>query len=106
QETFLDPSHTYRLELATYRSSRRKPKGYFVRRLVTEADAQAVNNIYAARGMVPVAPEFFWNKRDSRSLTYFVAEEESTGDIIGTVTGVDHHRLFDDPERGSSLWCL
>lgn len=105
-ETFLDPSHTYRLDLPTYRASRRQPKGFFIRRLTSEQDAKAVNAIYAARGMVPVAPDFFWSKRDSRSITYFVAEEEATGDIIGTVTGVDHHRLFDDPERGSSLWCL
>ena len=106
QETFLDPSHTYRLDLATYRAGRRQPKGYFIRRLSSEADAVAVNAIYAARGMVAVLPEFFWSNRDSRSLTYFVAEEEATGDIVGTVTGVDHSRLFQDPERGSSLWCL
>lgn len=106
QETFLDPSHTYRLNLATYRPGRRQPQGFFIRRLTSEADAEAVNAIYAARGMVAVLPEFFWSKRDSRSLTYFVAEEEATGDIIGTVTGVDHHRLFQDPEHGSSLWCL
>ncbi|WEX08217.1 N-acetylglutaminylglutamine synthetase [Chelativorans sp. AA-79] len=105
-ETFLDPSHTYRLDLSTYRASRRQPKGFFIRRLATEADAQAVNAIYAARGMVPVSPDFFWRKRDSRSITYLVAEEDATGDIIGTVTGVDHERLFNDPERGSSLWCL
>ncbi len=106
QEAFLDPSHTYRLDLSTYRASRRRPKGFFIRRLASEADAKAVNAIYASRGMVPVSPEFFWTKRDSRSLTYFVAEEEATGDIIGTVTGIDHGRLFGDPERGSSLWCL
>ncbi|KXF75370.1 GNAT family acetyltransferase [Paramesorhizobium deserti] len=106
QEAFLDPSHTYRLDLSTYRAGRRRPKGFFIRRLASEADARAVNAIYASRGMVPVSPDFFWAKRDSRSLTYFVAEEEATGKIIGTVTGVDHHRLFNDPERGSSLWCL
>lgn len=105
-ETFLDPSHTYRLDLSTYRASRRQPRGFFVRRLASEQDVKAVNAIYAARGMVPVVPDFFWSKRDSRSLNYLVAEEEATGDIIGTVTGVDHHRLFNDPERGSSLWCL
>lgn len=106
QETFLDPSHTYRLDLSTYRVGRRRPKGFFIRRLASESDARAVNAIYATRGMVPVQPEFFWSRRDSRSLSYFVAEEEATGDIIGTVTGVDHHRLFRDSERGSSLWCL
>jgi GNAT-family acetyltransferase (TIGR03103 family) len=106
QEAFLDPSHTYRLDLSTYRAGRRQPKGYFVRRLSSEADAKAVNAIYASRGMVTVEPDFFWANRDSRSITYFVAEEETTGEILGTVTGVDHGRLFSDPERGSSLWCL
>ncbi len=106
QELFLDPSHTYRLDLSTYRVSRRKARGFFVRRLGSEADARAVNNIYAARHMVPVRPDFFWSKRDSRSISYFVAEDEATGDVIGTVTGVDHVRAFGDPEHGASLWCL
>ncbi|WP_187972231.1 N-acetylglutaminylglutamine synthetase [Aquibium microcysteis] len=106
QETFLDPSHTYRLDLSTYRASRRKPKSFFIRRLASQVDADAVNTIYAARNMVTVSPDFFWANRDSRSITYIVAEDETTGDVIGTVTGVDHQRLFGDPERGSSLWCL
>ncbi len=54
QEIFLDPSHTFRLELSTYRSGRKQPRGFFVRRLTSEADARAVNRIYASRGMVPV----------------------------------------------------
>jgi GNAT-family acetyltransferase (TIGR03103 family) len=106
QELFLDPSHTYRLDLSTYRAGRRRPRGFFVRRLSSESDAIAVNNIYAARRMVPVRPDFFWSRRDSRSIIYFVAEDEATGDVIGTVTGVDHARAFGDPEHGSSLWCL
>ncbi len=103
---FLDPSHTYRLELATYRPGRRQPRGFTVRRLTSEADAHAVNDIYAKRRMVQVPPEFFWSRRDERSLTYFVAEDLATGAVIGTVTGVNHARAFDDPENGSSLWCL
>ena len=106
QEIFLDPSHTFRLDLATYRAGRRKPRGYFVRRLSSEADARAVNRIYSARGMVPVSPDFFWSNRDNRAITYFVAEDEESGEIIGTVTGIDHRRAFGDPEAGSSLWCL
>lgn len=106
QEIFLDPSHTYRLDLATYRPGRRQPRGFFVRRLSSEADARAVNRIYATRGMVPVRPDFFWTNRDSRALIHFIAEDEATGEIVGTVTGVDHRRAFSDPERGSSLWCL
>ncbi len=106
QEIFLDPSHTFRLDLSTYRSARRQPRGFFIRRLSSEQDAQAVNGIYAARGMVTVRPDIFWSNRDNRALTYFVAEDEVTGEIIGTVTGVDHRRAFDDRENGSSLWCL
>lgn len=106
QEIFLDPSHTFRLELSTYRSGRKQPRGFFVRRLSSEADARAVNRIYSARNMVPVRPDFFWTNRDNRALTYLVAEDEQTGEVIGTVTGVDHIRAFADPEQGSSLWCL
>lgn len=106
QEIFLDPSHTFRLNLATYRSGRKQPRGFFVRRLTSEADARAVNRIYSSRGMVPVRPDFFWSNRDNRSITYLVAEDEQTGEVIGTVTGIDHMRAFSDPEQGSSLWCL
>lgn len=106
QEIFLDPSHTFRLELSTYRSGRKQPRGFFVRRLTSEADARAVNRIYSSRGMVPVRPDFFWSNRDNRSITYLVAEDEQTGEVIGTVTGIDHIRAFSDPEQGSSLWCL
>jgi len=106
QELFLDPSHSYRLDLSTYRTGHRQPRGFFVRRLSSEGDAEAVNRIYATRGMVPVPPSYFWSTRDSRSVTLFVAEDEKSGDVMGTVMGIDHRRAFDDPESGSSLWCL
>ena len=106
QELFLDPSHTYRLDLAIYRASRRQPRGFTVRRLTSDMDAQAVNDIYAKRKMVPVPPDFFRAHRDDRAITYFVAEDTATGAVIGTVTGVNHSRAFEDPESGSSLWCL
>ncbi len=106
QELFLDPSHTYRLDLATYRSSRRQPRGFTIRRLMSEADAQAVNDIYAKRRMVQAPLDFLWSHRDDRTLSYFVAEDLTTGAVIGTVTGVNHARAFEDPENGASLWCL
>jgi hypothetical protein len=34
---FLDPSHTYRLDLATYRPARRRKQAFFIRRLSTTA---------------------------------------------------------------------
>ncbi len=105
-ELFLDPSHTYRLDLTTYRPAKQQPRGFYVRRLSSEQDADEVNRIYAARNMVPVQPEFFWSKRDSRAITYFVAEAEATGAIVGTVMGIDHAIACGDPEHGTSLWCL
>ena len=105
-ELFLDPSHTYRLNLATYRAWDRKPSGFFVRRMVPDTDADAVNRIYSLHNMVQVRPDYFEQGGENRALTYFVAEDEETGAVIGTVTGVDHYQTFEDPQRGSSLWCL
>jgi GNAT-family acetyltransferase (TIGR03103 family) len=105
-ELFLDPSHTYRLNLATYRSSRRRPSGFFVRRMVPDTDVDAVNRLYALHRMVPVRPDFFEEESQGRVLTYFVAEDEESGAVTGTVTGIDHSAAFEDPERGSSLWAL
>ncbi|HKI63989.1 MAG TPA: N-acetylglutaminylglutamine synthetase [Burkholderiales bacterium] len=106
QELFLDPSHTFRLDLSTYRASSRRPRGFIVRWLTSAADADAVNRIYLSRKMVPVRPDLLLDKRDSRTIVYLVAEDEKTGEVIGTVTGVDHRRAFGDPEGGASLWCL
>ena len=107
QQLFLDPSHTYRLWLSTYRPPAARPGGFVVRRLQTEPDAEAINRIYGERGMVKTRPASFpFDLRTSRQLTYLVAEDAATGDVVGTVTGVDHVEAFDDPDQGSSLWCL
>jgi GNAT-family acetyltransferase (TIGR03103 family) len=106
QEIFLDPSHTFRLKLSRTLPPGREQHGFTIRRLASKSDAEQVNRIYLARQMVPVSPDFFWSHRDSRAITMLVAEDEGTGDVIGTVMGVDHGRAFGDPERGSSLWCL
>jgi GNAT-family acetyltransferase (TIGR03103 family) len=106
QELFLDPSHTYRLDLKKFSGESKSPAGFYIRRLTSIQDAEEVNRIYSARGMVPVPPDFFWSRRNSRALTYFVAEDDTTGGIIGTITGVDHFAAFGDHEHGSSLWCL
>jgi len=106
QELFLDPSHTFRLWLSDYRPSRRRPKGYDIRRLRRREDAEAVRRIYARRHMVPVDPDFLFGHRHNRVLTHFLAIDRQTGAVVGCVTGVDHLRAFNDPENGSSLWCL
>jgi GNAT-family acetyltransferase (TIGR03103 family) len=107
QHLFLDPSHTFRLWLADAALARPlRLLPFTVRRLRTKADAEAIHRIYLARGMVPADPAFVWKHRASRELTYFVAEDDASGAIVGTVMGVDHGETFDDPEQGSSLWCL
>ena len=106
-ELFLDPSHTFRLELAPdSENGGREARGFTVRQMVPRTDTDDVNRIYAARRMVPVPPEFFERKAADPAFIYLVAEDERTGGVVGTVMGVDHGRAFGDPERGSSLWCL
>ncbi|MEQ8345014.1 MAG: N-acetylglutaminylglutamine synthetase [Sneathiellaceae bacterium] len=106
QEVFLDPSNTYRLDLPRYRPAATQPRGFTIRRLSDPADPEAVNRIYAGRHMVPVPPEFLWSNRDSRKITMFLAEDEITRQVVGTVTGIDHRQAYGDPDGGSSLWCL
>jgi len=107
QELFLDPSHTYRLDLATYRPEHRRGRGFTIRRLSSMSEADAVNNIYLRRKMAPVRPEFFLSKaRNARALIHLVAIDQDTRRVLGTVTGVDHARIEGVSEAGSSLWCL
>jgi GNAT-family acetyltransferase (TIGR03103 family) len=105
-ELFLDPSHTYRLNFSTYRAWDRRPSGFFIRRMVADTDVDAVNRLYALHRMVPIRPHFLEGVGEGRVRTYFVAEDEQTGALIGTVTGINHALAFDDPEKGSSLWTL
>jgi len=106
QELFLDPSHTFRLWLAQYRPARMRPSGFVIRRLRTKGDAEEINRIYSQHGMKQAPPDFMWRTRKSRSISYVIAEDEKSGEVIGTATGIDHVHVFDDPEQGSSLWCL
>ncbi len=106
QELFLDPSHTYRLWLDRYRPAPARRRGFTVRKLRTQEDAEAVNRIVQSCHMVPTDPAVLLQRRHERMLTLLVAEDNATGQVIGAVTGVDHRLVFDDPENGSSLWCL
>ncbi|SCG74278.1 GNAT-family acetyltransferase TIGR03103 [Micromonospora echinaurantiaca] len=108
-ELFIDPSLTYRLSLGANRRAAADPPvdlpGVRVRPLRDAADADAVNRIYAANGMVTAPVDVLVaNARTDRFL-HLVAEA-ADGAIVGTVTGVDHVAVFADPERGASLWCL
>ncbi len=103
-ELFLDPSHTYRLELASYSPGR--TSAAIVRPLRDRSDAVALNDIYGTAGMLQADPDLVLANAQDPAFTYLVAAEPGTGRIIGTVTGVDHVDAFGDPEGGTSLWCL
>jgi GNAT-family acetyltransferase (TIGR03103 family) len=105
-ELFIDPSYTYRLDLHRYRPRHDLIRGVFVRTVTSRAEMEAINDIYALNGMVVGDADVMWDNHRTRCFTYLVAEDTRTGKIVGTVTGVDHGLAFDDPEGGTSLWCL
>ncbi|OBF36737.1 GNAT family acetyltransferase [Mycobacterium sp. ACS1612] len=105
-ELFIDPSHTYRLRFSEERQPV-PPTGFTVRSLEGAEDADAMNRVYLRCGMVSAPVDVIWDNHLHRdAVDYLVAVRDDDGSIVGTVTGVDHKRLFSDPENGSSLWTL
>ncbi len=105
QDVFLDPSHTYRLQLGQMQTEDRPPEGFLIRRIQSRDDIDEVNRLYSQHGMKQANPQFLADKLGDRRRVVLVAQT-TDGRIIGTVTGVDHWETFADPEQGSSLWCL
>lgn len=139
-ELFIDPSHTYRLDLHRYRARRvttlartgrprpggtpaghagagesatgrstnesRTGRGIAVRAVAGRDDAEAIDRLYRANAMVTASHEAVVANQSTDAFTYLVAEDVATGRIIGSVMGVDHVAAFEDPEGGTSLWCL
>lgn len=105
QQLFLDPSDTLRLWFTDYRPARRRFRGFAIRRAQSDADWNAINGLYQSRGMMPVDPQRC-TPREQGGPVYWIAEDDNTGHVIGSVMGIDHHKAFNDPENGSSLWCL
>lgn len=113
QELFIDPSYTYRLRFADQEDADAAvpgPAGFRVRSLTAAADADEINRVYVRCGMVPAPTAVIWdNHRNNDAVEYLIAERDDPGGggaVLGVVTGVDHERLFGDPEGGSSLWTL
>ena len=113
QEYFIDPSFTFRADLASSsadvsgHAGTPATPGVSVRVIESREDCEAINRIYLRCRMVPSEIEVMWaNHTAGDTVLYLVAVDDDTGEVIGTVTGVDHAALFGDPERGSSLWCL
>ncbi|MBV4534334.1 N-acetylglutaminylglutamine synthetase [Pseudomonas sp. SWRI107] len=105
QQLFLDPSDTLRLWFTDYRPAQRVFRGFRIRRAQTAADWQAINTLYQARGMLPVDADLL-TPRHLGGPVYWLAEDEDTHAVIGSVMGLNHSKAFDDPEHGCSLWCL
>jgi GNAT-family acetyltransferase (TIGR03103 family) len=105
QQLFLDPSDTLRLFFSDYRPAQRVFRGFRIRRAQNEADWQAINQLYISRGMLPVDPDLL-TPRHQGGPVYWLAEDEGSNAVIGSVMGLNHHKAFNDPENGSSLWCL
>ena len=106
-ELFIDPSHTYRLRFSDDDGPGPSPTGFSVRALASADEADEVNRVYVRCGMVPAPVDVLWNNHTgNESVDYLVAVRDDDGSLLGTVTGVDHERLFSDPENGSSLWTL
>jgi GNAT-family acetyltransferase (TIGR03103 family) len=109
-ELFIDPSLSFRLDLPTDSSALTgdggevDTPGLQIRPLHGEVDAQAVNGIYARNGMVTAPVEVLVENAQTPQFLHLLAEVG--GEIVGTITGVDHVEVFGDPEHGSSLWCL
>ncbi|WP_405113638.1 N-acetylglutaminylglutamine synthetase [Micromonospora sp. NBC_01405] len=110
-ELFIDPSLTYRLRLPA--SPAGSPAageedalpGLRIRTLHDADDADAVNRIYARNGMVTAPVDVLVDNARTERFLHLVAED-ATGDVVGTITGVDHVAVFADPDNGASLWCL
>lgn len=106
QDLFLDPSLTYRLDFSKYRGAALDITGLNIRLLQSNDDETAINRIYKSWGMVAGYEGFYARAIEADALCVLIAEDRRSGAIVGAVTGVDHHRAFNDPDNGSSLWAL
>ena len=95
QQLFLDPSDTLRLWFTDYRPAPRSFRGFHIRRVQGQADWDAINRLYLQRGMLPVDHERL-TPREAGGPTYWLAEDEVGGRVLGTVMGLDHQRAFAD----------
>ncbi len=106
QALFLDPSHTFRINFSNYTTNSTTPSGISVGTIHSEEEIAAINRIYRSLNMVEIDPAYVWSERDNPQFFYAVARNQLNGEVLGAALGVDHMRIFDDIENGSSLWSL
>jgi GNAT-family acetyltransferase (TIGR03103 family) len=105
QNIFLDPSHTYRINLKDFSTSPVTVGGFDVRRL-KENEISDFNFVCKTRHMIAPRREFIKKNLKSKKILYVVAVEKKSKKVIGCVTCVDHKIAFNDSANGASLWCL
>ena len=85
QNLFLDPLHTFRLDIDVPSLARWVPAGFAVQPLEMAEQVRQVNRIHAARAMLPTPDNFLMAYRDCRHLTYLIAVDSRNSGVIGTV---------------------
>lgn len=105
-DLFLDPSLIFRRQLDQDLPTDEPAQGVSIRRLSTRADIAAITRLYEMRNMVKPDTATVWSQRNSDAMIYLIAEDERTGEVVGSVLGVDHFAAFGDQQGGSSFWCL
>jgi len=106
QDIFLDPSHTFRCWLDEYKVSPAPASKIIISKLRHKEDVESINRIMQQLNMVQIKEDVAWEMRNSSAVTILLAEEIGSGQIVGSVMGVDHLVAFNDPDNGSSLWAL
>lgn len=105
QALFLDPSHTFRLDLTGAKIKRSATAGISIRK-ARRGDEAGINAIYSSHGMVPLRQSYIANLDPAGPVRIMVAEDKSNKRVAGVVMGVDHAVACGDPENGASLWAL
>lgn len=105
QALFLDPSHTFRLDLTGPKITRQAAAGVVIRK-ARRSDEAGINAIYSGHGMVPLREGYIASLSADGPVRILVAEDKANKRVIGVVMGVDHAVAFSDPENGASLWAL
>ncbi|MBF0195126.1 MAG: N-acetylglutaminylglutamine synthetase [Magnetococcales bacterium] len=106
QELFLDPSHTYRLILATADLNLPNSKGFTIESIQHVREGIEANSILAQHGMIRVSRSFYHRCIESKIVHILVAKDNKTGNVIGVATGIDHQKAINDPDNGSSIWSV
>ncbi|WP_309399916.1 N-acetylglutaminylglutamine synthetase [Cerasicoccus maritimus] len=106
QQIFLDPSNTYRLDMANYQPSDKKPIGFTIKKLEHKEQLDEINRIYSTLKMVPLKADYVWANRHAEQFTFFIAVQNETGEVLGVAMGADHQTCGEHMPNSCSLWAV